>query len=193
MTVRKRSSQDSCGTFIRMEQQPKKKPGRPATGQTTKRNVRIGATWDKAEDLAKELGLTATTYVERALIRENTRVERVLAQQRAEAERAAAAAAMPVTTELNSDQAHLLVKVRRGWMSHLSDGTRRRFDGNARPHDLTQGEDLMLDKLLEADMVSPEPRDPEHGVLRVLGVTYTPYSLTEKGRTALIEWEQAQE
>jgi hypothetical protein len=176
-----------------MEQQPKKKPGRPATGQTTKRNVRIGATWDRAAELATQLGITETAYVERALIRENARVERVLAQQRAEAERAARAAAMPVTTELNSDQAHVLVKVRRGWMSHLNDGARRRFDGNARPHDLTQGEDLMLDKLLEAEMVSPEPRDPEFGVLRVLGITYTPYSLTEKGKAALAEWEQAQE
>jgi hypothetical protein len=61
-----------------MEQPPKRKPGRPATGQTTKRNVRIGATWDRSAELAEQLGITETAYVERALTRENARVEREL-------------------------------------------------------------------------------------------------------------------
>lgn len=55
-----------------------KRRGRPATGQTTKRNVRIGAAWDRAAELAKQLGITETAYVEQAIIRENARVERQL-------------------------------------------------------------------------------------------------------------------
>ena len=63
------------------EQQAPRRRGRPATGQTPKRNVRIGATWTRGEELADTLGLSMTTYVERALLRENTRVERELRKQ----------------------------------------------------------------------------------------------------------------
>lgn len=52
--------------------------GRPATGQTPKRNVRIGVPWDRGEELAQALGITMTAYVEQALRRENARVERQL-------------------------------------------------------------------------------------------------------------------
>lgn len=57
------------------EQQPRRR-GRPATGVTPKRNVRIGATWDAGERLAEQLGMTMTAYVEQAIARENARVER---------------------------------------------------------------------------------------------------------------------
>lgn len=175
-----------------MTQTTPRRPGRPATGETPQRKVRIGKLWESCAELAAEQGITMTEFVERALRREHQRVERQLEQQRAEAERAAAAAAMPVATELTDDQAAMMVKVRNGWMTHVSDGTRCRFDGNARPHPTTQGEDLMLDKLLEAEMVSPEPRGLfGDGVLRVLGLTYTEFSLTAKGKAALIEWEEA--
>jgi hypothetical protein len=65
------------------EQQPRRR-GRPATGVTTKRNVRIGAEWDRAERLAAQLAeregakVNVTAYVEAALKRENDRVERLL-------------------------------------------------------------------------------------------------------------------
>jgi hypothetical protein len=59
-----------------MEEQ--KKRGRPTTGVTTKRNVRIGAAWDAGERLATRLGLSMTAYVEAAIRRENARVERQL-------------------------------------------------------------------------------------------------------------------
>lgn len=57
------------------EQEPRRR-GRPRTGVTPKRNVRIGATWDIAERHAAAEGVTVTAYVERAIARENTRVER---------------------------------------------------------------------------------------------------------------------
>lgn len=69
-----------CGTVFRMEQESKRRPGRPATGVTPKRNVRIGAPWDRAEELAKQLGMKTTAYVEEALRRENARVERRMAR-----------------------------------------------------------------------------------------------------------------
>lgn len=61
--------------------------GRPATGITPKRNVRIGETWDQAERLAAQLAelegrkVSVTAYVEEALRRENARVERLLKRQ----------------------------------------------------------------------------------------------------------------
>jgi hypothetical protein len=58
-----------------MEQEPKKR-GRPRTGVTPKRNVRIGAAWDQGERLAASLNMTMTAYVEQALRRENARAER---------------------------------------------------------------------------------------------------------------------
>jgi hypothetical protein len=59
-----------------MEEEQKPKRGRPATGQTTKRNVRIGAPWDRGEELAEQLGIKMTAYVERAIRELNARVER---------------------------------------------------------------------------------------------------------------------
>jgi hypothetical protein len=57
------------------ETQPKRR-GRPATGVTPKRNVRIGDTWTEGEALAEKLGMTMTAYVEDALRRQNARVRR---------------------------------------------------------------------------------------------------------------------
>jgi hypothetical protein len=77
-----------------------RRPGRPATGVTPKRNIRMGETWDTAEKLALELARRAgtvrqvrnrqtgeteeagdiTAYVEEALQRENARVTRQLKQ-----------------------------------------------------------------------------------------------------------------
>jgi hypothetical protein len=59
-----------------MEQERKR--GRPRTGVTPKRNVRLGAVWAEGERLAARLGLTMTAYVEAALRRENARIERQL-------------------------------------------------------------------------------------------------------------------
>lgn len=79
----------------------KKSRGRPATGVTTKRQVRIGNTWERAEELALELARSqgkvrlaknqATKemeekgdiagYVEEALRRHNAHIERQLARQ----------------------------------------------------------------------------------------------------------------
>lgn len=71
-----------------IEETVPKRVGRPATGVTTKRNVRIGATWDRAEELATELAkrdgkpkANVTAYVEEALRRENARVEKLLARE----------------------------------------------------------------------------------------------------------------
>lgn len=58
------------------EQPPRRRPGRPATGQTPKRNVRIGATWDEAAELARAAGVSMTAYVEAALRAENARARR---------------------------------------------------------------------------------------------------------------------
>lgn len=56
-------------------EQPRK-VGRPATGQTRVRTVRIGDVWDQGERLASALGMTMTAYVEEALRRENRRAGR---------------------------------------------------------------------------------------------------------------------
>jgi hypothetical protein len=58
------------------EQEQPRRRGRPATGVTPKRNVRIGDTWTQGEALAKQAGISMTAYVEEALRRENARVER---------------------------------------------------------------------------------------------------------------------
>ncbi len=47
----------------------KRKPGRPATGQTPKRNIRVGDIWDRCANLAAEDGETMTTLVTRLLER----------------------------------------------------------------------------------------------------------------------------
>ena len=78
-----------------MEEPSRKKPGRPATGHTPKRNVRLGAVWDRAEELARVLGeeqvypydrgfKSMAPYVDEALRRENARVERLLRKRDAE-------------------------------------------------------------------------------------------------------------
>lgn len=74
-----------------VEETAPRRRGRPATGETPKRNVRIGAAWDRAEELALQLAQQAgkdkanvTAYVEEALRRENARVERLLAKDQAE-------------------------------------------------------------------------------------------------------------
>lgn len=66
------------------EHEPPKRRGRPATGVTPKRNVRIGTTWDYAEELGRQVAeqhgrkFSMTAYVEEALRRENARIEREL-------------------------------------------------------------------------------------------------------------------
>lgn len=60
-----------------MEEGAPKRRGRPPTGVTPKRNVRIGDTWTRGESLAEQLGITMTAYVEEALRRENARVEKL--------------------------------------------------------------------------------------------------------------------
>lgn len=63
--------------FMAEESAPKRR-GRPATGVTPKRNVRMGETWEQGEELAKRLGVSMTAYVEEALRRYNAKVERDL-------------------------------------------------------------------------------------------------------------------
>lgn len=52
-----------------MEQEPKRRPGRPATGVTPKRNIRCGAIWDEAAAIAAARGETMTSVVAAALQR----------------------------------------------------------------------------------------------------------------------------
>ncbi len=47
----------------------KRKPGRPATGVTPKRNIRVGEIWDRCEELAAADGETMTKLVTRLLVR----------------------------------------------------------------------------------------------------------------------------
>lgn len=66
------------------EQEAPRRRGRPATGVTPKRNIRLGATWDRGEELGRQLAelrgekFSMTAYVEEALRRENARIEREL-------------------------------------------------------------------------------------------------------------------
>lgn len=50
-----------------MSEEVKRRPGRPATGITPKRNIRLGTTWDEAAAAAAEDGETMTAFVDRAL------------------------------------------------------------------------------------------------------------------------------
>lgn len=53
-----------------MDDQPKRRPGRPVTtGTTPKRNIRIGTVWDEAAAIAAGRGETMTSVVEDALRR----------------------------------------------------------------------------------------------------------------------------
>jgi hypothetical protein len=54
----------------------KRRPGRPATGVTPKRQIRIGATWDRCEALAAAEGERFAVFVERALLAEERRMLR---------------------------------------------------------------------------------------------------------------------
>jgi hypothetical protein len=47
----------------------KRRPGRPRTGVTPKRNIRVGKIWDEAAGLAAADGETMTALVERLLQR----------------------------------------------------------------------------------------------------------------------------
>ena len=47
----------------------KRRPGRPRTGVTPKRNIRVGRIWDDAAAVAAERGETMTAVVARALER----------------------------------------------------------------------------------------------------------------------------
>lgn len=49
--------------------EPKRGRGRPATGVTPKRNIRIGQVWDDAAAIAAARGETMTAVVERGLER----------------------------------------------------------------------------------------------------------------------------
>ncbi len=71
------------------------KPGRPATGQTQVRTARIGAAWERAEELALELARrdgtvrtragkehgNVSAYVEEAIREHNARVEKRLRRE----------------------------------------------------------------------------------------------------------------
>ncbi|HKT03495.1 MAG TPA: hypothetical protein VJT31_28540 [Rugosimonospora sp.] len=61
---------------------PRRGRGRPRSGVTPKRNVRIGEIWTQGEELAALLGTTMTAYVEDALRRANKRVERELGRRK---------------------------------------------------------------------------------------------------------------
>jgi len=58
-----------------MTEETTRRRGRPATGVTPKRNVRIGEVWARGEMLAAQLGVSMTAYVEEALRRENARCD----------------------------------------------------------------------------------------------------------------------
>lgn len=47
--------------------QEKRQVGRPRTGQTPKRNIRVGRVWDDAAAIAEARGETMTAVVERLL------------------------------------------------------------------------------------------------------------------------------
>lgn len=56
----------------------KNRGGRPATGVTPKRQVRVGAEWERAEEMAAALGMKTAAYIEQAIKRENDRTARQL-------------------------------------------------------------------------------------------------------------------
>lgn len=49
------------------DQTPKRRPGRPATGVTPTRSVRVGDVWDQAATVAKARGESLAKVIERAL------------------------------------------------------------------------------------------------------------------------------
>ena len=63
-------------TYPMTSDPPKRRPGRPATGKTPSRHVRVGPAWDQAKAIAKQHGETISAVVNRALndyIRNNTK------------------------------------------------------------------------------------------------------------------------
>ena len=77
-------------TSMTTKENEKNKGGRPATGVTPVRTVRIGDEWDEAERLAGELAehmgfpkASLPAYVRQALVMENARVTKFLAKSRA--------------------------------------------------------------------------------------------------------------
>ncbi|SCL33536.1 hypothetical protein [Micromonospora inyonensis] len=70
--------------FRHGDQEPPKASGPTGHRVTPKRNIRLGATWDRAEELGRQLAelrgekFSMTAYVEEALRRENARIEREL-------------------------------------------------------------------------------------------------------------------
>jgi hypothetical protein len=50
-----------------MDEDTPRRRGRPATGVTPKRNIRLGAVWDEAAAAAEQDGETMTAFVDRAL------------------------------------------------------------------------------------------------------------------------------
>lgn len=80
----------AVGTVKGMSEE-KRRPGRPATGETPARKMRVeDDLWNETERLAGELAelngakRNVTAYVKEALRRENARVERLVAKARAE-------------------------------------------------------------------------------------------------------------
>lgn len=43
--------------------EPKRRPGRPATGKTPTRSIRVGPVWDRAAELAAQHGTTITAII----------------------------------------------------------------------------------------------------------------------------------
>ena len=59
-----------------MEETEKRPRGRPATGVTPKRNVRIGEEWDQVAALTAPDGETMTEVIKRLLVAELKRLRR---------------------------------------------------------------------------------------------------------------------
>lgn len=59
-----------------MEETTQKRRGRPPTGETPKRYLRVGQLWEEAATLAAQRGETMTALVIRALEREVRRLRR---------------------------------------------------------------------------------------------------------------------
>jgi hypothetical protein len=66
-----------------MDEPKKHAGGRPRTGVTPKRNIRLGATWDESEAFADDNGEPMTAYVERALQAANAAERRKRARSKA--------------------------------------------------------------------------------------------------------------
>jgi hypothetical protein len=63
------------------ENETPRRRGRPATGGTPKRNIRVGNDWDTGEKLAARLGMSMSDYVRDAIGRRNAAALRELARR----------------------------------------------------------------------------------------------------------------